>query len=425
MCRRSPVINRFGTFFERRVLVSISASGTPPSAMTARSKPISPSIVRGRALSRCTSTLRSSLVTECTFLVISIVSWSNMSTPLCVPSGTTSLIIFLSALFVFLSNTEIIVFSSDPRSVCGYASIVAVTAPLCRRSATAEAQLSISGPERPKWVNKILPVFEKDFFPSTKKVIFINDSEVPDRTLDHLSATLRGTMVGVGAATVWPGSRSHSNPSPVEPVSGCDKLPVARIYDLARYSILPQYTALMPAESETILVTAEPVRTTAPQPRTYSSKTFITSPAFSLRGNARLRACTTSGSPRDSKNVNVSLTPNCAKSEYKNCSALPYMAANARTSTSALVILQRPPPEMPSFSPSFLFFSNKSTREPRSAARPAAMSPDAPPPITITSYCAIIIFPNLKPRQCGFFPQNSARGRQVSSRPRTHRAPRL
>ena len=99
--------------------------------------------------------------------------------------------------------------------------MAAVTAPLCRRSATSEAQLSISGPERPKWVNKILPVFEKDFLPSTKKVIFIKDNEVPDNVLDHSSATRSGTMVGVGAATVWPSSRSHCNPSPVEPVSGC------------------------------------------------------------------------------------------------------------------------------------------------------------------------------------------------------------
>src|SRR3990167_7020169 len=412
MWRRSPVINRLGTFFERRVLVSISLSGTPPSAMTARSKPINPSIVSGSALSRCTSTLRSSLVTECTFLVISILPSSNISTPLCVPSGTTSLIIFLSALFLFLSNAAIIVFSNDPKSVCGYASIVAVTAPLCRRSATSEAQFNINGPERPKWVNNTLPVFEKAFLLSTKNVIFIKESDVPDNTLDHLSATLSGTMVGVGAATVWPSSRSHSNPSPVEPVSGCDTLPVASMYEVARCSAVPQYTALMPDLSVTIFVTAEPVRTTTPPPRTYSSKTFITSLAFSLAGNARLRACTTSGSPRDSKKAKVSLTPNCAKSEYKNCSALPYIAANTRTLSSALVMLQRPPPEMPSFSPNFLFFSSSKTFLPRSAARPAAMSPDAPPPITITSYSAIIIFPNLKPRQCGFFPQDSARGRQ-------------
>src|SRR3990167_5697789 len=269
MCRRSPVINRFGTFFERRVLVSISPSGTPPSAMTARSKPIKPSIVSGSALSRCTNTLRSSLVTECTFLAISILSWSNISTPLCVPSGTTSFIIFLSVLFLFLSNTEMTVFGSDPRSVCGYASIAAVTAPLCRRSATSEAQFSINGPERPKWVNNTLPVLEKAFLPSTKNVIFIKESGVPDNPLDHFSATLSGTIVGVGAATVWPSSRSHSNPSPVEPVSGCDTLPVASMYEVARCSAVPQYTALMPDLSVTIFVTAEPVRTTTPPPRTY------------------------------------------------------------------------------------------------------------------------------------------------------------
>src|SRR3990167_11107134 len=198
-------------------------------------------------------------------------------------------------------------------------------------------------------------------------------------------------MVGVGAATVWPSSRSHSNPSPVERVSGCDTLPVARMYDAAQCSALPQYTALMPDLSVTIFVTAEPVRTTTPPPRTYSSKTFITSLAFSLAGNARLRACTTSGSPRDSKKAKVSLTPNCAKSEYKNCSALPYIAANTSTSSSALVILQRPPPEMPSFSPSFLFFSSRSTFFPFSAVRPAAISPEAPPPMTMTSY-SILFF---------------------------------
>src|SRR3989344_7143161 len=138
--------------------------------------------------------------------------------------------------------------------------MVAVTAPLCIRSATAEALFNINGPDKPKWVKRILPVFENAFLPpalsvvevSTKNVIFINESEVPDSTLDHLSATLSGTIVGVGAATVWPSSRSHSKPSPVEPVSGCDTLPVASMYEAARCSAFPQYTALMPDLSVTI-----------------------------------------------------------------------------------------------------------------------------------------------------------------------------
>src|SRR6185503_19116404 len=47
---------------------------------------------------------------------------------------------------------------------------------------------------------------------------------------------------------------------------------------------------------------------------------------------------------------------------------------------------------MRSFSPSFLFFSSSNTRAPFSAADPAAIIPEAPPPTTIRSYIELNTF---------------------------------
>ena len=51
----------------------------------------------------------------------------------------------------------------------------------------------------------------------------------------------------------------------------------------------------------------------------------------------------------------------------------------------AWVMLHRVPPDMRIFTPALRFFSNSTTRRPRSAARAAASIPAAPAPITATS----------------------------------------
>ena len=63
-------------------------------------------------------------------------------------------------------------------------------------------------------------------------------------------------------------------------------------------------------------------------------------------------------------------------------------AAFSRNSSAgrALVRLQRPLPVMRILRPAFSIFSMRSTERPLMAAVPAAISPAAPAPITITSY---------------------------------------
>src|SRR3989344_498499 len=231
---------------------------------------------------------------------------------------------------------------------------------------------------------------------------------MPFSALTHGSAVHNGTMGGVGGVTVGPSFSSHLKPSQVDPVSGCDTLPVANTYCVAVYTEAPHCTPLMRPSLESIFVTGEEVLMVTPPVCIYLRSTANTSAARCVCGKARLPASTTDRKPRDSKKVKVSLMPNCAKSEYKYCSALPYALSKTRMFSSALVMLQRPPPEMESFIPNVLFFSSRSTRAPNSAARPAAITPDAPPPTTIRSYITclgIMILKTflLKNKGCNFF----------------------
>ena len=57
---------------------------------------------------------------------------------------------------------------------------------------------------------------------------------------------------------------------------------------------------------------------------------------------------------------------------------------------SLFVTLQRPPPEIASFLPNFSPLSTNNTWAPFSPAAMAAINPEGPPPITITSYFKMI-----------------------------------
>src|SRR3990167_10763263 len=91
--------------------------------------------------------------------------------------------------------------------------------------------------------------------------------------------------------------------SPVDPVSGCDTLPVANTYCVAVYTEAPHCTPLMRPSLESIFVTGEEVLMVTPPVCIYLRSTANTSAARCVCGKARLPDSTTNGKPRDSKNV--------------------------------------------------------------------------------------------------------------------------
>src|SRR3989344_3306739 len=151
----------------------------------------------------------------------------------------------------------------------------------------------------------------------------MNESEMPDNSFIHFSLTAKGTTVGVGFETLCPNFSSHENPSPVEPVSGWDIPPVAKIKLCALYSCPRDTTAVILFPCASTRDTGELVLTVTFPLFIYFSSAKYTSQAFWVFGNARFLASTISCRPNFSKKENVSFTPNWAKAEYKNCSPLP------------------------------------------------------------------------------------------------------
>src|SRR5258708_17904876 len=113
--------------------------------------------------------------------------------------------------------------------------------------------------------------------------------------------------------------------------------------------------------------------------------TFQTSWALLLWGNALFSASTLSLSPLLSKKSKVSATPNRVKEPNNDLPLRPYCATIFLMSSSALVILHRPPPVIINFLPNLVFFSINTTLAPKDAARPAAIMPAGPPPTTANS----------------------------------------
>jgi len=86
-----------------------------------------------------------------------------------------------------------------------------------------------------------------------------------------------------------------------------------------------------------------------------------------------------------SKNSNDSSTANLVNGEKRNFLLSGNFSRKVCTSKVALVMLHLPPPVIESFFPRTAFFSMSKTSFPRLAATPAAMRPEAPPPMTMRS----------------------------------------
>ena len=128
------------------------------------------------------------------------------------------------------------------------------TSPYFKSSFTSELILSIAGPERPKCVNRTLPrftaVLPATFAPFWNNVILAFFNETPERALTQGSLTVMGTRAAVGGEMVCPSLVSQANPSPVEPVSGWDLPPVAKMKARAKiFSPFSNLTAVICLES--------------------------------------------------------------------------------------------------------------------------------------------------------------------------------
>ena len=88
--------------------------------------------------------------------------------------------------------------------------------------------------------------------------------------------------------------------------------------------------------------------------------------------------------PRFSKNVIISSLLKIEKALYKK-RPFPGICLTISSSGRRFVTLQRPPPEIASLRPSLFPLSRSKTFAPSSAAPIAAISPEGPPPMTITS----------------------------------------
>ena len=106
--------------------------------------------------------------------------------------------------------------------------------------------------------------------------------------------------------------------------------------------------------------------------------------AFPLLGNTRSPCSTASLTPIRSKNLNTALLLKLRSAGRKN-STSPRIFARHSSSDRMFVTLQRPLPDMRTLRPPFSIFSISRTLYPFFAARPAAISPAAPPPMTATS----------------------------------------
>ncbi len=151
----------------------------------------------------------------------------------------------------------------------------------------------------------------------------MSSNAVPLCVLTQLSITDSGTRDGLGSATVCPRSFNILNPSPVDPVSGCDAPPVEIIIFLALNSPLSVLTPIILFSFLIRPFTFVPICRVMFSLLMNCSITLNTSIAFSVFGNTLFRFCVTSGKPLDSKNLKVSRTPNCVNREYSESFALP------------------------------------------------------------------------------------------------------
>src|SRR3989338_8010332 len=210
----------------------------------------------------------------------------------------------------------------------------------------------------------------------------------PANFFTHESLRATGTSATSFLIIVCPSFLSHKKPSPVEPVSGRDVPPLAITHDRARIINLSArvITICFNDLSYTTPATRELARTFTPPFFIYKINTSHTDFALFETGNILPSASSFVFIPRSLKKFSVSFTPNWVKAEKRNLSLFLYFASIVRTSGLLFVTLHLPPPVIKSFLPSVGFFSSNKTLLPRSAARPAAIMPAGPPPITTTSH---------------------------------------
>ena len=87
--------------------------------------------------------------------------------------------------------------------------------------AQKELALKSTGPLTPKWVNSISPNSRySSLFPSyTAASTFLSERPCSSLTVS-VSFTSKGTRAGDSSVSLWPLSRAHFRPSPVDPVVG-------------------------------------------------------------------------------------------------------------------------------------------------------------------------------------------------------------
>ena len=118
--------------------------------------------------------------------------------------------------------------------------------------------------------------------------------------------------------------------------------------------------------------------------RSLSNKASTTDCALFETGNIRPWSSSFSSIPRFSKNEIISSLLNSENALYRK-RPFPGICLMISSTGRRLVTLQRPPPEMASFLPSLFPLSINRTDAPCSADAIAAISPEGPPPMTMTS----------------------------------------
>ncbi len=256
-------------------------------------------------------------------------------------------------------------------------------------------QRKIAGPLNPKWVNNM------SIWCVTSPFLFLFKTDTatsrranPWSSVDRIncSSDNNGTSVGYKGVTVCPARSAQGYPSPVEPVWGTAFPPTAKTTDLLNNSSpFFNFTPRIFSSFINSLATGRSKRTSTCSFANWRINVSTTSCARFETGNMRPWSSSFNSTPRPSKKVIISSLLKTEKGLYKN-RPFPGICLTISSWVSRLVTLHRPPPEMANFFPSFFPFSKSNTFLPISPAAMAAINPEGPPPIIITSYIYIHTF---------------------------------
>ena len=196
------------------------------------------------------------------------------------------------------------------------------------------------------------------------------------------SFTTSGTKPGRRLAIECPVAAAILNPSPVEPVCGCEAPPVATmtVVDGKSPSLVrtPQTFPLSTIKPITFVLG----RTSTPPRARWSSSARTTSCELPEAGYILPEALVLNVIPYLAKNSRSSPLKKRLKEGSRKRPLAPNWAMKSSLSL-VFVKLQRPFPVMSTFFPGRSIFSRRRTRVPSSAARPAAIMPPAPAPMMI------------------------------------------